>query len=59
MMTFNIYDYLDTSFMYIIASLIIIQLYSTRHPDLAAKPHVVFAILAAMIIIAVSGVVSL
>ncbi|XP_046852282.1 SID1 transmembrane family member 1-like isoform X2 [Xenia sp. Carnegie-2017] len=47
----------DTSFMYIIASLIIIQLYSTRHPDLAAKPHVVFAILAAIIIIAVSGVV--
>ncbi|XP_028412696.1 SID1 transmembrane family member 1-like isoform X2 [Dendronephthya gigantea] len=47
----------DTSFMYIIACLIIVQLYSTRHPDLAAKPHIVFGTFAAIILVAVSGVV--
>ena len=35
-----------------------VQLYSTRHPDLAAKPHVVFGTFAAIILLAVSGVVS-
>lgn len=49
---------IDTSFMYIIACLIMVQLYSTRHPDLAAKPHVVYGIFAAIILVAVSGVVS-
>ena len=44
--------------MYIIACLIMVQLYSTRHPDLAAKPHVVYGIFAAIILVAVSGVVS-
>lgn len=43
--------------MYIIACLIIVQLYQTRHPDLAAKPHVVFGTFAAIILVAVSGVV--
>lgn len=50
---------IDTSFMYIIACLIMVQLYSTRHPDLAAKPHIVFGIFAAIILVAVSGVVRL
>ena len=45
--------------MYIIACLIIVQLYSTRHPDLAAKPHIVFGIFAVIILVAVSGVVRL
>ena len=45
--------------MYIIACLIMVQLYKTRHPDLAAKPHVVFGIFAGIILVAVSGVVSI
>jgi capsule polysaccharide export protein KpsE/RkpR len=45
--------------MYIIACLIMVQLYSTRHPDLAAKPQVVFGIFAAIILLSVTGVVSL
>ena len=56
LLSFCIYS-LDTSFMYIIACLIIVQLYSTRHPDLAAKPHIVFGTFAAIILVAVSGVV--
>ena len=43
--------------MYIIACLIMVQLYQTRHPDLAAKPHVVFGTFAVIILVSVSGVV--
>jgi len=47
----------DTSFMYIITCLGIVKLYQTRHPDIAANAHSVYAGFALIILIAVFGVV--
>lgn len=47
----------DTSFMYIITCLGIVKLYQTRHPDIAANAHSVYAGFALIILIAVIGVV--
>ena len=49
----------DTSFMYIITCLGIVKLYQTRHPDIAANAHSVYAGFALIILIAVFGVVSI
>ena len=48
----------DTSFMYIIVCLGIVKLYQTRHPDIAAHAHLVYAGFAVIILVAVIGVVS-
>lgn len=48
----------DTSFMYIIVCLGIVKLYQTRHPDIAAHAHLVYAGFAAIILVAMIGVVS-
>ena len=48
----------DTSFMYIIVCLGIVKLYQTRHPDIAANAHLVYAGFAVIILIAMIGVVS-
>lgn len=48
----------DTSFMYIITCLGIVKLYQTRHPDIAANAHLVYAGFAVIIFIAMMGVVS-
>lgn len=50
-------SYADTSFMYIITCLGIVKLYQTRHPDIAANAHSVYAGFALIILIAVIGVV--
>ncbi|XP_068734259.1 SID1 transmembrane family member 1-like [Montipora capricornis] len=47
----------DTSFMYIITCLGIVKLYQNRHPDIAANAHTVYTGFAAIILIAVMGVV--
>lgn len=43
--------------MYIITCLGIVKLYQTRHPDITAKAHSVYAGFALIILIAVIGVV--
>ena len=48
----------DTSFMYIITCLGIVKLYQTRHPDIAANAHLVYAGFAVIIFLAMIGVVS-
>lgn len=47
----------DTSFMYIIACLCILKIYQNRHPDISAKAHSSYLVMAIVIIIAVIGVV--
>ena len=44
--------------MYIITCLGIVKLYQNRHPDIAANAHTVYTGFAAIILIAVMGVVS-
>ena len=44
--------------MYIITCLGIVKVYQTRHPDIAANAHNVYAAFAGIILIAVLGVVS-
>lgn len=46
----------DTSFMYIIVCLGIVKLYQTRHPDIAAHAHLVYAGFAVIILVAMIGV---
>ncbi|RUS72696.1 hypothetical protein EGW08_019552 [Elysia chlorotica] len=47
----------DTSFMYIIACLMMLKIYQCRHPDINAKAHVAFFSMALIIFIAVLGVI--
>ena len=44
--------------MYIITCLGIVRLYQTRHPDITANAHTVYASFAFIILVAVIGVVS-
>lgn len=43
--------------MYIITCLGVVKLYQTRHPDIAANAHIVYTGFAAIIFIAMIGVV--
>ncbi|XP_029434325.1 SID1 transmembrane family member 1 isoform X2 [Rhinatrema bivittatum] len=47
----------DTSFMYMIAGLCMLKLYQTRHPDINASAYAAYASFAAVIFLAVLGVV--
>ncbi|XP_069115744.1 SID1 transmembrane family member 1-like isoform X1 [Argopecten irradians] len=47
----------DTSFMYIIACLCVLRIYQSRHPDISAKAHTSYLVMAFVIFIAVVGVV--
>lgn len=47
----------DTSFMYIIACLCMLKIYQTRHPDISAKAHTSYLLMACVIFIAVIGVI--
>lgn len=47
----------DTAYMYMIAVLGIVQTYALRHPDINANAHVTYALMAAVIMTAMSGVV--
>ncbi|XP_060073124.1 SID1 transmembrane family member 1-like [Ylistrum balloti] len=47
----------DTSFMYIIACLCMLRVYQNRHPDISAKAHTSYLVMAFIIFIAVVGVV--
>ncbi|XP_069491966.1 SID1 transmembrane family member 1 isoform X2 [Ambystoma mexicanum] len=47
----------DTSFMYMIAGLCMLKLYQTRHPDINASAYAAYASFAAVIFLAVIGVV--
>ncbi|XP_062571062.1 SID1 transmembrane family member 2-like [Saccostrea cucullata] len=47
----------DTSFMYIIACLCMLKIYQTRHPDVSAKAHTSYLLMAFVIFIAVIGVI--
>ncbi|KAL5020152.1 hypothetical protein ScPMuIL_003044 [Solemya velum] len=47
----------DTSFMYIIACLCMLKIYQNRHPDISARAHSSFLLMAFVIFIAVIGVV--
>lgn len=47
----------DTSFMYIMACLCILKIYQNRHPDISAKSHSAYLVMAIVIILAVIGVI--
>ncbi|XP_071044325.1 SID1 transmembrane family member 1 isoform X2 [Parasteatoda tepidariorum] len=47
----------DTAFMYVIATVCMLKLYQSRHPDITAKSHTIWMVLAVVIIIAFGGVV--
>lgn len=57
-MSFVIYPYIDTSYMYIIAILIMVRIYNVRRPDLIVSEHMVFLVFAIIICLTVVGVVS-
>ncbi|XP_077285102.1 SID1 transmembrane family member 1-like isoform X2 [Arctopsyche grandis] len=46
----------DTSFMYIMAVLCMVKIYQTRHPDINARAHSTFSMLAGAILICLFGV---
>ncbi|XP_041986679.1 SID1 transmembrane family member 1-like isoform X2 [Aricia agestis] len=46
----------DTAFMYVLAVLIMVKIYQTRHPDVNARAHATFAVLAVLIALVVWGV---
>ncbi|KAL4715384.1 hypothetical protein ACJJTC_015155, partial [Scirpophaga incertulas] len=46
----------DTSFMYVLAVLSMVRLYAARHPDVNARAHATFAVLAALMALVVWGV---
>ena len=39
----------DTSFMYVLAVLIMVKIYQSRHPDVNARAHATFGVLAVLI----------
>lgn len=43
------YWFLDTSFMYVMAVLIMVKLYQNRHPDINATAYATFGVLAVLI----------
>ncbi|XP_055927089.1 SID1 transmembrane family member 1-like isoform X1 [Argiope bruennichi] len=47
----------DTAFMYVIATVCMLKLYQSRHPDIAVKSHVTWMVLSVVIIIGFGGVV--
>ncbi|KAK3598616.1 hypothetical protein CHS0354_019874 [Potamilus streckersoni] len=46
----------DTSFMYIMGCLCVLKIYQNRHPDISAKAHTSYLLMAVVIFIAVIGV---
>ncbi|XP_041970147.1 SID1 transmembrane family member 1-like isoform X2 [Aricia agestis] len=48
----------DTSFMYVTAALGMVRLYQARHPDINARAHATFAVLALVIALGVAGVLT-
>ncbi|RVE45311.1 hypothetical protein evm_010016 [Chilo suppressalis] len=47
----------DTSFMYVLAVLSMVKIYQSRHPDVNARAHATFGVLAVLIALVVWGVV--
>ncbi|CAH8293628.1 unnamed protein product [Schistosoma turkestanicum] len=48
----------DTAYMYILAMLIMLKIYQTRHPDVNASAHSAYMVMAVVIFLGVLGVVS-
>jgi dsRNA-gated channel SID-1 len=48
----------DTSFMYLIAGLVILKLYHSRHPDVLPKSYAAYMIFAGFILVSLVGVIS-
>ncbi|XP_055337840.1 SID1 transmembrane family member 1-like isoform X2 [Paramacrobiotus metropolitanus] len=48
----------DTSFMYLIAGLLLLKMYHARHPDVLPQSYTTYPLFAGVIIIAVVGVIS-
>ncbi|XP_039751290.1 SID1 transmembrane family member 2-like [Pararge aegeria] len=46
----------DTAFMYVLAVLIMVKIYQSRHPDINARAHATFGVLAVLIATVVWGV---
>uniref|UniRef100_T1E169 Putative SID-1 n=1 Tax=Cupiennius salei TaxID=6928 RepID=T1E169_CUPSA len=46
----------DTAFMYVIATIYMLKLYQSRHPDITAKSHTTWTVLSIVVIIGVGGV---
>lgn len=41
----------DTAFMYVLAVLSMVKIYQSRHPDINARAHATFAVLAVLILL--------
>ncbi|CAH2107898.1 unnamed protein product [Euphydryas editha] len=48
----------DTAFMYVLAVLMMVKIYQSRHPDINARAHSTFGVLAVLIALVVWGVLS-
>lgn len=46
----------DTAFMYVLAVLSMVKIYQSRHPDINARAHATFGVLAVLILLVVWGV---
>lgn len=46
----------DTAFMYVLAVLCMVKIYQARHPDINARAHATFGVLAVLILLVVWGV---
>ncbi|VDP87875.1 unnamed protein product [Echinostoma caproni] len=51
------YVMLDTAYMYILAMLIMLKIYQTRHPDVNATAHSAYMVMAVVIFLGVTGVI--
>lgn len=49
---------LDTAYMYILALILMLKIYQTRHPDINASAHSAYMVMAVVILVGVTGVVS-
>ena len=48
---------LDTAYMYILALILMLKIYQTRHPDINASAHSAYMVMAVVILSGVIGVV--
>lgn len=47
----------DTAYMYILAALIMLKIYQSRHPDINASAHSAYMVMAVVILLGVTGVI--
>ncbi|KAM7538244.1 hypothetical protein Aperf_G00000073366 [Anoplocephala perfoliata] len=55
--TFSNFQF-DTAYMYILALILMLKIYQTRHPDINASAHSAYMVMAVVILVGVTGVVA-